>query len=438
LEAGMVGWLAAPALLLRAAAIGLPLAAGFLVVTALSCAVIEHDGWRVTLALAACLGLPLLFRWRVGVWQRRRGRKSAPLGRGVYLALGNLVIAGTLAFGFADDVGRALRRHGDWFLGDRNGAVARGLRAGIGFAALHLETFDPRPELAPVVIPAPGPVPVRPPELPPEAPWVPPEPPPPVVAHWFHPLAGPERALPARADRRFGARRPPPRPAECELGHCGVDLGSTVGEPVFAVFDGVVDKVQRDPDADPRAGIGVILSHNEGTVRSRYLHLDSIVPELRPGDAVKGGQLIGRLGRTGILHSGPHLHFGLSLREGSRDVYLDPEPYLRSWKLPDVEAALEPVLTRSGMMERWPRAARSASSSPARVRPWEPPMGAARPPMLAWRPTPAFRTRRPTTRRQPTRRPRMRPPTGRRPTRTASAGPTSASSGSTPGSTAAC
>ena len=49
--------------------------------------------------------------------------------------------------------------------------------------------------------------------------------------------------------------------------------------------------------------------------------------------------MIGRLGRTGVEHSGPHLHFSLSLREGGRgdkETYIDPEPMLKTWQLPSL------------------------------------------------------------------------------------------------------
>jgi Peptidase family M23 len=159
---------------------------------------------------------------------------------------------------------------------------------------------------------------------------------------WFHPLAGPSRALPLNGSRRFGAARPTPRPAECELGHCGVDLGTTAGVPVFAVFDGVIERIERDETkatsgADARAGRFVRIGHKDGTVVSRYIHLDSIRADLSEGDRVKGGELIGRLGSTGIFSTGPHLHFSLSLRDGGRGTperYIDPEPLLRLWQLP--------------------------------------------------------------------------------------------------------
>jgi len=323
----MLVWLATFVLLLRVVVVGLPLATAFVVVTALTAGTIEHEHWRVLLGLAVCVGMPLVVRWRLAAFvQQRRGEgKYTPPSVAFFVALGNIVITCALVLGFADDVGRALRRHGDWFVGERNGAVARRVRASVGFAAMYLESFDPLPELAPVVLSLPPPPPPRPGEPPPPAL--------PVVALWFHPLAGPERALPGYAIRRFGARRDVIRPPECELGHCGVDIGSTIGEPVFAVFDGVVDRVQRNPDADPISGIFVIISHKQGSVRSRYIHLDSVREDLAPGATVHGGEMIGRLGRTGVHNSGPHLHFGLSVRQGGRERFIDPEPYLRTWQL---------------------------------------------------------------------------------------------------------
>jgi murein DD-endopeptidase MepM/ murein hydrolase activator NlpD len=53
---------------------------------------------------------------------------------------------------------------------------------------------------------------------------------------------------------------------------------------------------------------------------------------------VKAGELIGRLGASGIHNSAPHLHFSVSLRPGGRggsETYIDPEPMLRRWKLAD-------------------------------------------------------------------------------------------------------
>ncbi len=343
-EVKLAGWVVALFLIVRSALLAVPLALAFVIVTALLSGEVESERWRYAIGGLACLGLPLLLHWRVEAFLRARKKRGGP-SIGWFLAISNAIVAAALAFGFADDVGRSLRRHGDWFVGERNGAVARGVRSSVGALAAYLEKFDPPPELAPIVIP-PDPKkipfgPLRPGEVPPESL--------PTVVAWFHPLAGPRRAMPITEGRRFGAQRPPPRPSECELGHCGVDLGTTLGEPVFAVFDGVIERIERNEANGGRAGRYVRIGHKDGTVVSRYIHLDTIREDLKEGDRVSGGQVIGRLGRSGTMYSGPHLHFGLSRREGGRsgaEIYIDPEPLLRTWQLPDPKSALTATAMR--------------------------------------------------------------------------------------------
>lgn len=336
----MLAWLATFAVLLRVLVVAAPLASSFVIVTALTAGSVESPGWRVAIGAAVCVGAPLLVRWRASRWLATRRTRRSPPSAAFVLAIGNLALLCGLSLGFADDTGRALRRHGDWFLGERHGVVARRVRAMVGFTSGYLEDFDPHPVFAEADVPPPGPV------GPPPGPGAPPPVEPAVaVAAWYHPLMGPERQLPGYASRRFGASRPVIRPPECELGHCGVDIGSTIGDPVLAVCDGVVDRVQRNPDADPISGIFVILSHKHGAVRSRYIHLDSIRADLVVGSTVHGGEMIGRLGRTGVHHSAAHLHFGLSVREGGRERFIDPEPYLREWRLVEPDDA-RPQLAR--------------------------------------------------------------------------------------------
>ena len=325
------GFLVALVLLGRAVLQIAPPLAVFIVVTALAGAVVEDPKARLGVGAAAVLLPALILHFRIAHLLRTRTR-FAPPDFAWTLAAVNAAVAITIALGFADDTGRALRRRGDWFVGERNGLVSRLYRAGLGAAAGYLEKFDPPPELAAIVLP-PDPNDI------PEGPYLPgqePPPPPPRIIGWYHPLLGPKRQMPLTESRRFGAARPQPRPSECELGHCGVDLGGAIGEPVFAVFDGVVERVERDEDKGGRAGRYIRIGHKEGAVVSRYIHLDSIRTDLREGMTVKGGELIGRLGTSGIHSSGPHLHFGLSLRKGGSERYIDPEPLLRGWQLPSL------------------------------------------------------------------------------------------------------
>jgi murein DD-endopeptidase MepM/ murein hydrolase activator NlpD len=111
----------------------------------------------------------------------------------------------------------------------------------------------------------------------------------------------------ARITSGFGMRQHP------VLGfsrmHQGVDFAAPTGTPVVAAADGTVSSV------GPRSSYGrtVTLSHHGGT-ETLYAHLSSFAPGLAPGQQVRQGQVIGRVGSTG-LSSGPHLHYEI-LRDG--------------------------------------------------------------------------------------------------------------------------
>ena len=83
--------------------------------------------------------------------------------------------------------------------------------------------------------------------------------------------------------------------------HQGVDIAAASGQPVRASADGIVMR------ADDTGGYGkaVFLAHGFG-VTTRYGHLSRL--EVRPGQRVKRGDVIGRVGSTG-RSTGPHLHY---------------------------------------------------------------------------------------------------------------------------------
>jgi murein DD-endopeptidase MepM/ murein hydrolase activator NlpD len=83
--------------------------------------------------------------------------------------------------------------------------------------------------------------------------------------------------------------------------HTGTDLGAPMGTPVLAAFSGRVEA------ADEMGGYGlaIVLQHSEDT-QTLYAHLSEMF--VKPGEEVKQGQVIGRVGSTG-MSTGPHLHF---------------------------------------------------------------------------------------------------------------------------------
>ncbi|NLT24125.1 MAG: M23 family metallopeptidase [Syntrophorhabdus sp.] len=85
--------------------------------------------------------------------------------------------------------------------------------------------------------------------------------------------------------------------------HRGIDYVAATGTPVSALGDGVVSFSGR------RGGYGklVIIRHRNG-YSTWYGHLSSVAKGIRNGSRVEQGDIIGRVGSTGLA-TGPHLHF---------------------------------------------------------------------------------------------------------------------------------
>lgn len=84
--------------------------------------------------------------------------------------------------------------------------------------------------------------------------------------------------------------------------HSGTDLAAPLGTPVLAAYAGKVAIA----DFLGGYGLAIALDHNKGTQETVYGHLSEIF--VKPGEWVKQGMVIGRVGSTG-LSTGPHLHF---------------------------------------------------------------------------------------------------------------------------------
>ncbi len=114
----------------------------------------------------------------------------------------------------------------------------------------------------------------------------------------------------------FGVRPDPflGRPAM----HSGLDFRSDTGDPVRATANGTVES------AGWSGGYGNMIEVDHGNgFATRYGHLSKI--EVKVGQQVKTGQIIGRVGSTG-RSTGPHLHYETRI-DGDA---VDPQKFLRA------------------------------------------------------------------------------------------------------------
>ena len=87
--------------------------------------------------------------------------------------------------------------------------------------------------------------------------------------------------------------------------HEGMDFSAPVGTPVYATGDARVQS------AGWHSGYGNLIELDHGYhYLTRYAHLSEIL--VRPGQTVRRGDLIGRVGNTG-KSTGPHLHYEVRL-----------------------------------------------------------------------------------------------------------------------------
>jgi murein DD-endopeptidase MepM/ murein hydrolase activator NlpD len=101
--------------------------------------------------------------------------------------------------------------------------------------------------------------------------------------------------------------------------HRGVDYAGNHGSRVIAAAAGEVALIGRESQGFRVHGNTIGLDHGQG-VETIYIHLSRI--DVKVGDRVKAGQVIGAVGNTGSS-TGPHLHWGLYVNGQS----VDPVPW---------------------------------------------------------------------------------------------------------------
>jgi murein DD-endopeptidase MepM/ murein hydrolase activator NlpD len=118
--------------------------------------------------------------------------------------------------------------------------------------------------------------------------------------------------VPYRITSRFTTRRFHPI-LKLWRAHEGIDYGAPYGAPVEATASGVVTR------AGFMGAYGRLVElRHPGEIRTRYAHLSSIPADVRPGSHVEQGQIIGRVGASGLA-TGPHLHYEFLLNGRHRD-----------------------------------------------------------------------------------------------------------------------
>jgi len=106
-------------------------------------------------------------------------------------------------------------------------------------------------------------------------------------------------------------------PYDPKIAHYGVDVVSKKNEPIKSVADGTVILASWTQDA----GYVIAVQHRSNVI-SVYKHNSSLLKKM--GEFVSAGDVIGIIGNTGELTTGPHLHFELWYNGNP----MDPEEFV--------------------------------------------------------------------------------------------------------------
>lgn len=144
---------------------------------------------------------------------------------------------------------------------------------------------------------------------------------------------------PNRLHPVLGVRRP----------HTGIDLAAPTGTPIRAAGDGMVES------AGWQSGYGktIVIDHGRG-YKTLYAHLSRYEPDLSAGDRIERGQIIGRVGRTGLA-TGPHLHYEVIVNGTPRNpatVELPGHPPLSGEQLAAFRSHAQPLMAQISLLRR--------------------------------------------------------------------------------------
>lgn len=131
--------------------------------------------------------------------------------------------------------------------------------------------------------------------------------------------------------------------------HLGTDFRAPWGALVRAAADGTVDF----------AGVGtgygnyIRIQHGPG-IQTLYAHLSSIDPHVKRGTEVKYGEVIGRVGQTGLA-TGPHLHYELkfgNVQINPMTVRLPDTKTLTPYQYAQMEVLIAPLRAKLARLQK--------------------------------------------------------------------------------------
>ncbi|MFD0952829.1 M23 family metallopeptidase [Virgibacillus natechei] len=115
--------------------------------------------------------------------------------------------------------------------------------------------------------------------------------------------------------------------------HEGTDIFADHGTPVKSTTYGVVEIMGWNLYGGWRIGIRDIFN-----IYHYYGHMNGYSDDLKVGQVVQPGDVIGSVGSTGYGPPGtsgkfpPHLHYGMYKDNGEREWSFDPYPFLQKWE----------------------------------------------------------------------------------------------------------
>jgi len=115
--------------------------------------------------------------------------------------------------------------------------------------------------------------------------------------------------------------------------HEGTDIFAGYGVNVYSTCYGIVEMKGWNKYGGWRLGI-----RDVNNTYHYFAHLNGFAKDLKLGDVVKPGQLIGSVGSSGYGPPGtsgkfpPHLHYGMYKDNGRTEWSFDPYPHLKKWE----------------------------------------------------------------------------------------------------------